>query len=133
MSENKKITISSLGYADDTIALAGTWEDIQKSHAWMMEFCNANAFRINANKSRLITNVKMGEERLLTYTFLKNGEEVSKFPDSKIVEDQKGETWIIDVIYPNTTDHFKYLGLIINLELKWERQIKKMQGQLEPH
>ena len=48
--------ISSIGFADDTVALASSWEDAQQQHLWVLEFFAAHRLRLNASKTVVVVD-----------------------------------------------------------------------------
>jgi hypothetical protein len=53
-SNNKHLTVASLGYADDTLTLNESWKDQWMSHEWVRDFCHAHNFRINSLKCKYV-------------------------------------------------------------------------------
>lgn len=117
---NPSVRISSLGYADDTVMLMQSWQDVWRGHTWVREFCRANNLTINWSKTKFFSNtMKQNDPRCLWPV---QGDEV----------DLKSET------LPLTEKHkimmngpaipFKYLGIWMNLDLEWEKQCQVMES-----
>ena len=53
-SNNKHLTVASLGYADDTLTLNESWKDQWMSHEWVRDFCHAHNFRLNSLKCKYV-------------------------------------------------------------------------------
>ena len=53
---NPAHAINSVGYADDTIVAAPTWEDAKKQHLWVLEFFAAHHLRLNASKTIVVVD-----------------------------------------------------------------------------
>ena len=60
-SNDKTLTISSTGYADDAMIYAETWDHIWTMNQWTREFCRAHGFKISQklNISSLIAKDRM--------------------------------------------------------------------------
>jgi len=53
-SNNKRVRVASLGYADDTLTLNESWRDQWMSHEWVRDFCHVHNFRLNSSKCKFI-------------------------------------------------------------------------------
>jgi len=100
--------IASLGFADDIIIFAETWNDIYITHEWVKDFIHTHGGKINQNKTAYI---------------ISNGIE----NDKRWLHNCSGNEQIIPA---GKDKYFKYLGLNINLELDWSKQIQIMNGSI---
>jgi hypothetical protein len=107
------ITVTSIGYADDTTIVSNTWGGLKRSHEWLLEFYQAHHFKLNNKKSHLIIAEGMKKNtEMQTKRKLACHEE-----DAFIEEEEKDFTW-------------RHLGIFINMQLDWRRQQQKMQGSI---
>ena len=78
-------------------------------HEWMRDFCHAHGFLINAKKSKYIVSDCKGPG------------------DPRWLPSVNG----IEKIFPlPSTEHFRYLGLWISMDLNWSKQIQVMNKQI---
>lgn len=101
-SNNSRIRISSLGYADDTCICAESWEDIWMMHEWVREFCFYHKFQLNPGKC--------------------------KYFISNYVEQDNRWLWSVDgssKLHPQSPrTPFRYLGIWLTMDLDWKEQIQ---------
>jgi hypothetical protein len=103
---------TSAGYADDTWITHKTESGIRQMHKWTNTFMNWHNMDINSDKTHIVGIDKIGDEcgLHLTYTH----------PDGSHSN-----------IKPVALDRsIRYLGLLINMKLDWNDQIKSMTRSL---
>lgn len=103
-SNNPKIRVSSLGYADDTSICAESWKDIWMMHEWVREFCYYHKFQLNSGKCKyFISNYYEQDNRWL---------------------------WSVDgssKLHPQSPGTpFRYLGIWLTMNLDWKEQIQTL-------
>lgn len=102
-----QVRVASLGFADDLMTFAESWSSVFTSHEWVLAFFEAHSGEINSNKTvYVISDAIPNDNRWL------------RCPGSDPIRPKP----------PNTT--FKYLGLFLNIELGWEKQISVMKACL---
>jgi ribonuclease HI len=99
------IRVTSLGYADDTIVVAHTWEALRRLHSWTLAFFAAHRFGLNGSKSHLAA---------------------TKDPTGgNLVLEGTGESDQITSV--SLEEAFRYLGLWLTLSLSWTKQVAAME------
>ena len=94
-SNDKPLTISSTGYADDAMIYAETWNHIWTMNQWTREFCRAHGFKISQKTKYFISDCKGPDD-----------------PRWLPTVDGEGK------LYPKPPDiEFRYLGVFISLNL----------------
>jgi hypothetical protein len=101
----KGLTISSIGYADDTIIVSDTEQGIRRLHQWTMEFFQAHHFSLNTQKTLFVSSDSAAGNLCST-------------SQSEVIKVQSSGT------------SFRYLGLILNIDLKWDKQEESMTKQI---
>jgi len=62
-SNDPSITVSSTGYADDSMIYATCWEQMWLMHQWTLEFCRAHGFRISPKTNYFISSYEGKSDR----------------------------------------------------------------------
>ena len=62
-SNDSSITVSSTGYADDSMIYARCWEEVWMMHQWTLEFCRAHGFRISPKTKYFISSYEEKSDR----------------------------------------------------------------------
>ena len=101
-SNNKNLTVASLGYADDTLTLNESWKDQWMAHEWVRDFCHAHHFRLNSLKCKYIISDCSGKT------------------DGRWLWSVDGKEKIQPLI---SSECFRYLGLWLTMDLDWSKQI----------
>jgi hypothetical protein len=101
-SNNKNLTVASLGYADDTLTLNETWKDQWMSHEWVRDFCHAHNFCLNSLKCKYIISNCAGKT------------------DGRWLWSVDGKEKIQPLL---SSECFRYLGLWLTMDLDWSKQI----------
>lgn len=66
LKSDPSVIVSSLGYADDTIAFMSSWTEAWRGHMWVREYCRANDLAINWAKTKFFSNcITKNEKRCL--------------------------------------------------------------------
>jgi hypothetical protein len=104
-SNDAKLTVSSTGYADDTMTYAASWQDQWKMHEWVREFCWAHYFKLNAIKCKYFISDYQGPNDPRWLLSVDGKENITPLPPSK---------------------QFRYLGLWISMDLSWSMQIQTL-------
>jgi len=104
-SNDPSLIISSTGYADDTMTYCGSWKEQWMMHEWMRDFCNVHGFQINTKKTKYILSDWQGHN------------------DPRWLPSVDGSEKIIPL---SSLEQFRYLGLWLCMDLKWEKQIHVM-------
>ncbi len=102
-SNDTKLTISSTGYADDTMTYVASWQDQWKMHEWVREFCWVHHFKLNAVKCKYFISDYQGHDDPRWLLSVDGSEKITPLPPSK---------------------QFRYLGLWISMDLSWSMQIQ---------
>jgi len=106
--KSHKNIINSIGFADDLIIFAECWKHLYITHEWIREFIWTHGGILNKDKT--------------FYTILN----VNK-SDNYWLYNSDGT----DIIQPrNVEENFKYLGLYINMDLTWTKQIQIMENNI---
>lgn len=94
------LRIASLGFADDLAVFAESWAAIFASHEWVLAFFESHGGEINSGKTIfVISDAIPNDSRWL------------RCPRGVPIRPQPSRTV------------FRYLGLFLNIELEWEKQI----------
>jgi ribonuclease HI len=100
-----RVSVSSIGFADDLIILAESWEDILAMHLWVLEFLETHGGDLNSSKTTyVISNVKSET-------------------DNRWLPNLDGT----EAIYPKPSSTiFRYLGMYLSMDMSWSKQINLM-------
>lgn len=104
-----KETVPGLSFADDLVAFADSYDNINKIYKIITDFCDYTGSKINAAKSRYTYNNTKGTE-YNTLTF--EGQKIKKL---------------------SRNEHYKYLGIMINLTLDWDKQKEVLEKSFIRH
>ena len=121
--------LGSKGYADDTAVMTGSIDGLKKMTEWVNEFCITNRVSMNARKSILFGRDEEGKEmqqHVETITHVRpEGEEGPG-------ERKDGAIFWRERVDPTNSGskQIKYLGIHMNMELDWEKQIAVMSSTI---
>ena len=119
--------IGSKGFADDTAALAGTQAGLGRIAEWVNEFCVVNRISMNDTKSLVFGRDEEENEMLEPIEIVKQGAVDGPVETHRIVQQDKATHTRIKVKPIKANDNLiKYLGVHMNMELNWKRQIAEM-------
>jgi hypothetical protein len=109
---SEHIRVADKCYADDTIILSSTKEGLGTMNAWVNEFCAYNFPSMNADKSVMMGRNDKGEDDEMALDVISNlGGGPAQF--SKLHTQ-------------SASSHIKYLGLHINMDLTWEKELGRI-------
>ena len=108
-SNDTKLRVASLGYADDTLTLNESWEHQWASHEWVRDFCHAHNFKLNASKCKYIIANCSGSTDGRWLWSVDGKEKIRPLPSS---------------------EQFRYLGLWLSMDLNWSKQISVLNKQI---
>jgi exonuclease III len=94
----------SCGYADDTLVVAESEIEIRRQHDWLCEFYGANGWTLNCTK----TAFSVGGRDIRSVSKLRDIDGTPSIKPTK------------------SSAVFKYLGLLLCLDLKWKAQLAYM-------
>jgi hypothetical protein len=103
-----KVQIAATAYADDITVVADNFKKLREQHKWLTEFFQVHGIHLNTRKSSLHTTEEKREK------FVLNGTAEDKEP----------------IPCKGPRDFFRHLGLHLNLELDWSKQIDIMEQQI---
>jgi exonuclease III len=101
--------VSSRGYCDDTAIVASDLPTLRKMNEWTYVFFETHGLKLNTIKS-IIMGVHRDGSRLRTSL---------SWPESRI-----------NLTLARAGDTVRYLGIYLNMELDWQKQIGKMNAQV---
>jgi hypothetical protein len=130
--------IGSKGYADDTAIASGSIEGMRRMTQWVNYFCIKNRISMNRTKSQLFGRNNKGEEMTQSFEIVTQGKIKHSEGDEerKMVEfEEDGTTHTKTTIEPMRSDsnNIKYLGVYINMDINWEKQISAMSQLIGMH
>jgi hypothetical protein len=126
--------VGSKGYADDTGAVTKTWKGMERMMDWVNEFCIVNRISMDEKKSLLFGIDKKGRDVRKTIQIVQQGRVDGPQETHRVIE-RHGATHTLVTVHPIEADAdiIKYLGIYMNPELDWTKQLAVMNRTVGHH
>ena len=121
-------TVASAGFADDTITITNSWENMQRQHLWLVDFFVAHHIMLNGKKSVLVSSEAEGmatsELSLpdIDWTTVRESGGFTVRNSGELPCKPKRH----DIPVRGRDTEFRYLGLYVSLSLKWTRMVNAL-------
>ena len=124
----KPPTVASAGFADDTITITNSWEDMQRQHMWLVDFFVAHHIMLNGKKSVLVSSEVEGVATSdlslpdIDWTTIRESWGFTVIDGGELPCKPKRH----DIPVRGRDTEFRYLGLYVSLSLKWTRMVNAL-------
>jgi hypothetical protein len=127
--------IGSKGYADDTAVMSGSIEGMERITEWVNYFCIKNRISMNKTKSLLFGRDKRGEDMKTAFEIVRQGKQAIEEGEVATWHQGDGTHYTKYAIQPIPADSMKikYLGIRMNMDITWEKQIAEMGSMVGLH
>ena len=121
--------VASKGYADDTAVMAHSMDGMKGMAEWVNVLCITNRISMNSKKSILFGRDADGKEM---QGYVETITQVDPGTEGPRVETKDGTIFIRERVEPthSASKDIKYLGVHMNMDLNWEKQIAVMSSTI---